>query len=309
MNGVFSLLKNRYYRSAARAEQYIDMFKCPLCGLPLFLVEHRSMVCRQRHTFDFSKQGYIHFLTKPAKVKYDQALFTARREMIAAQGLYAPMTALIRELLVSHLLQPTTGSGSPGSAARLGFSTSPLRILDAGAGEGSHLAQITADLPAQGFGLDIAKAGIAMAAAHYEGPIWMVGDLAQAPFADHSFDAIINLLSPASYGEFARLLRDGGIVIKVVPGDDYLIELRELLLPDRKQAYSPARTTARFREQLRLVEAIPLRYTRTLDSNAVSGLLHMTPLGWHRTPTAYNWEGLPRLAITVELLVLVGKLP
>lgn len=305
MNGVFRLLKNRYYRSAARAEQYIHMFKCPVCGLPLFLVEHRSMVCRQRHTFDFSKQGYIHFLTKPAKVIYDQALFTARREMIAAQGLYAPMTALIRELLVTHLLQPNP----PGSADPLDFSASPLRILDAGAGEGSHLAQITADLPAQGFGLDIAKAGIAMAAAQYEGPIWMVGDLAQAPFADHSFGAIINLLSPASYGEFARLLKDDGIVIKVVPGDDYLIELRELLMPDREQAYSPARTIARFCEQLRLVKAIPLRYTRTLDSNAVSGLLHMTPLAWHRASTAFTWEDLPRMAITVELLVLVGKLP
>ena len=73
-----------------------------------------------------------------------------------------------------------------------------------------------------GIGIDLAKEGIAAASKAYPGIIWSVADLAAMPFADAQIDAILNILSPANYAEFNRLLKPGGIVVKVVPESGYL---------------------------------------------------------------------------------------
>ena len=106
--------------------------------------------------------------------------------------------------------------------------------MDAGCGEGSHLANLVAALRPQapetiGVGLDIAKEGVRIAAREYPGLIWCVGDLTRSPLQSAQFAFILNVLSPANYAEFARLLHDDGILIKVFPAANYLQELRQAL--------------------------------------------------------------------------------
>src|SRR5699024_3874054 len=69
---------------------------------------------------------------------------------------------------------------------------------------------------------DISKEGINLAAATYEEIFFLVADLAHSPFSADSFDTILNILSPSNYQEFKRILKPGGLLIKVVPGADYL---------------------------------------------------------------------------------------
>ncbi len=57
----------------------------------------------------------------------------------------------------------------------------------------------------------------------------MIGDLANLPLLDNSIDILLNLLSPANYQEFARVLKPGGLLIKVIPGSEYLKEVRQAL--------------------------------------------------------------------------------
>src|SRR5699024_11704479 len=82
-------------------------------------------------------------------------------------------------------------------------------IFDAESGEGSHLQKIInecRDRAITGIGLDIAKEGIIMASKNYHNPIWLVGDLANIPLTDQSSHVVLNILSPANYMEFKRVL-------------------------------------------------------------------------------------------------------
>lgn len=65
--------------------------------------------------------------------------------------------------------------------------------------------------------------------------MWFVADLANLPIADQSVAVIMNILSPANYQEFKRVLVDDGLIIKVVPRSDYLAELREAIGKKRRK--------------------------------------------------------------------------
>src|SRR5699024_1896748 len=102
-------------------------------------------------------------------------------------------------------------------------------------GEGSHLSSICdtvsldLEVPVTGVGIDISKEGILAAAKNYSNKVWLVADLAKMPFQEEQFDIILNILSPSNYVEFNRLLKDDGLVIKIVPQTNYLKELREIV--------------------------------------------------------------------------------
>ena len=54
-------------------------------AMPVMAVsQYKSLICGQGHTFDISKQGYVNFLNKSVKTRYDRQLFEARRELLTA---------------------------------------------------------------------------------------------------------------------------------------------------------------------------------------------------------------------------------
>jgi len=53
-----------------------------------------------------------------------------------------------------------------------------------------------------------------------------VGDLRRLPFADGTFSAVLDVMTPANYDEFRRVLSPDGMLVKVYPGQDYLREIR-----------------------------------------------------------------------------------
>jgi 23S rRNA (guanine745-N1)-methyltransferase len=151
------------------------------------------------------------------------------------------------------------------------------------------LANLVKELDAIGFealgvGIDISKEGIQIASRDYLGFIWCVADLAQNPFRDQQFDVILNLFSPANYTGFARMLHDDGVLIKVVPGRDYLRELRELFYEEtERQAYSNERVIKHFSQHFQPVGTRQIRYGKELSAHDLEHLIHMTPLTWGTT--------------------------
>ena len=131
-----------------------------------------------------------------------------------------------------------------------------------------------------GIGIDLAKEGITAASKAYPGIIWSVADLAAMPFADAQIDAIVNILSPANYAEFNRLLKPGGLIVKIVPESGYLKELREVFY-DGDQQKEDADPVARFREQFDAVETERLTYQFELPEALLAPLIRMTPLTWN----------------------------
>ena len=116
-------------------------------------------------------------------------------------------------------------------------------IVDIGCGEGSHLSWLSKRVKAPLCGMDIAKEGIHQASVHFGNQaLFFLGDLANLPFTDESCGTLLNILTPSNYQEFMRVLAPGGTFVKVIPGNDYLTELRQQLYRSNpeKQTYSNA---------------------------------------------------------------------
>lgn len=280
--------------SAERFDQLENLFQCPLCKSSMHVVALKSFVCSNNHTFDIAKQGYVNFTTRPPNSTYKKELFEARRKMIMETLLYNKMHKLIREVIVGHL----------------DIVSSPLVMLDVGCGEGSHLQKIMEVINSTniGIGIDISKEGIVLAARDYHHTLWIVGDLANSPFRDQSFSVILNIFSPSNYKEFNRLLKQDGIVVKVVPSTHYLKEVREAFYNDlEKRHYQNDQTISLFLKHFHLIHRLKVYETRDLGSAALTSLVQMSPLTWHSTKEQiHSFINQTPAQVTVDLDILVG---
>lgn len=281
-------LKKREIK-AAFVKKNQELFQCPICRSSLEVAEFQRFVCSNGHSFDFAKQGYVNLLTKPPKTKYDKTLFQARKIIINDSPLYKDLHQVIAE----KLNQMVHGK---------------FTIADLGCGEGSHLQKIGKrfDENVTAVGLDISKEGILLAAKSYEKPIWLVGDLAQLPFQDRSIHVILNILSPSNYQEFTRVLSADGAILKVVPGGNYLQELRKIFFAEEKKD-STQNTRALFQKHFELIEVINIHRTYSISEEHVESLLQMTPLLWSVDSEQLEKAGKQLKEITVDLDILVGR--
>ncbi|MFP3390099.1 putative RNA methyltransferase [Brevibacillus sp. SIMBA_040] len=289
--------KSKKMTSAGRIERLQEIFICPLCKNQMQMVKLQSLVCSNHHCFDLAKQGYINLLSRASNPKYDKKIFEYRR-VISKSGFFDPLHAAVSKMMMSHLP-----------------SDEPISVLDAGCGEGSHLNHIQAEImrkklnPFLAVGIDISKEGISFAAAEYSNAVWCVADIANCPFADQQFKFILNILSPANYSEFQRLLTDDGLVIKIVPEQDYLKELREVFYEGSdKQIYSNSRTLSHFKEQFELVDVESIQYQVNLSEPLIEPLLGMTPLSWGTSKGRIaKVQQMNLKQVSMDFKILIGK--
>ena len=277
-------------QSAQLMERTAGLFKCPICSTGMEMVEQAKLVCENMHSFDLAKSGYVNLAPQAHATKYDKSLFEARTKVMAS-GFFKPVLDKLSSLVNDHL----------------GESDESV-LLDAGCGEGTHLKAIHSRLSMEtvGIGIDLAKEGIAAASKAYPGFIWSVADLAVMPFQDDAVDVILNVLSPANYAEFNRLLKRGGIVVKVVPESGYLQELREAFY-NGKQQKEETDPVERFSEHFDDVKTERVTYTFTLPDGLLAPLIHMTPLTWGASEERVRevqQEGMKE--ISIDLRVIVG---
>ena len=279
-------------KTAKRVHQYNTAFQCPICQSAMEVIDPKSFVCSKNHTFDFAKQGYINMLTHQVTSPYSKELFEARQRIITNSSLYTMLHDTIAHVINQ---QPRTSAAS-------------LMVADLGCGEGSHLQAIL-DKCMQpkitGVGIDISKEGIIMAAKNHDTPTWLVADLAKSPLADKACSFILNILSPANYREFKRILSPGGLVIKVVPGPNYLRELREML--SQKTKHHNTETVDLFKRHFDLLEVIRVQDTGELHQTALEDLVRMTPLTWTSNQAQIKqFYRQDAAAITIDLEILIG---
>lgn len=282
-------------KNAEMVSQFVEVFRCPLCKGSMKVVDLKSLMCSNNHTFDFAKQGYINMLNHPSSNQYNKNLFAARHQIIMNSNLYSLLHERISKVIIEYVA----------------VSNEPFMILDAGCGEGSHLQRILDECKDEaiiGVGLDISKEGIKMAAREYQKSIWLVGDLANSPLANQSCHAIINILSPANYTDFKRILASDGLIVKVVPRANYLIELRETLFNDTaKMLYKNDQTVSLFKKHFHLVNKFKLSYTKVLNQTELIHLAQMSPLAWNAKKEQFDtFFNQGSSEITVDLDILVG---
>ena len=134
------------------------------------------------------------------------------------------------------------------------------------------------------------------------------------PFDDNSFDLIFHPVSNCYvyavlpiWRECARVLKPGGYLLRVVPMERHLFELKAAVY-DRPYENPPAEPAV---EGFRLLRTQTLRKTITLSSNEdVQALFLMTPY-YYKTGAEDQQKlaAVPSLRVTTEFLIAVCQKP
>ena len=263
-------------------------FVCPICQENLILVE-TSLKCNNRHSFDLAKFGYVNLAPQiKQSANYDKENFQNRQQILEA-GFYQAILEAISDLLAS--------------------SESAKTILDIGCGEGFYSRKLQENHPEKNFyAFDISKDSVQIAAKSEPNWAvnWFVGDLARLPIKDASMDILLDIFSPANYGEFHRVLSEDGILIKVIPTENHLKEVRQKVQDQlTKKEYSNQDIKNHFQEHFTILSSQTASLTKTITAEQLPALLSMTPLLFHVDQSKIDWSQLTE--ITIEAEMLVGK--
>ncbi|MEB4590796.1 methyltransferase domain-containing protein [Candidatus Thiothrix sp. Deng01] len=273
------------------------LWNCPVCEQPLQRVEN-SLVCANQHSFDRAKEGYVNLLLANKKKSADPG---DNREMLESrrcflqQGYYAPLA----EGIANAVTQYYADRIEQGDV---------LTLLDAGCGEGYYLARLIALLPGtvQGYGTDISRTAMRMAARQYSGMQFAVASSFDLPVADAAVDVLLRVFAPAADGEIVRVLRGGGLYLWAYPGPRHLFELRQLVYDDPK-LHSVDESKIPQGQGLTLHDTLNIRYALKLpDQASVAALLAMTPYFWSASADKQaHCQQLQSLDVTVDFQVAV----
>ena len=259
-------------------------FACPICQENLTLVES-SLKCDHRHSFDLAKFGYVNLAPQiKQSANYDKENFQNRQQILEA-GFYQAILEGISDILATK--------------------SSAKTVLDIGCGEGFYSRKLQEAHPDKTFyAFDISKDSVQIAAKSETNWAvnWFVGDLARLPIKDASMDLLLDIFSPANYGEFRRVLSKDGILIKAIPTENHLKEIRQMVQNQlTKKDYSNQDTKEHF--SIQSIQTASL--TKSITAGQRQALLSMTPLLFHVDQSKIDWSQLTE--ITIEAEILVGK--
>lgn len=263
-------------------------FACPVCQENLTLVES-SLKCDHRHSFDLAKFGYVNLAPQiKQSANYDKENFQNRQQILEA-GFYQAILEVVSDLLSN--------------------SKNAKTILDIGCGEGFYSRKLQEAHPDKTFyAFDISKDSVQIAAKSENNWAvnWFVGDLARLPIKDASMDILLDIFSPANYGEFRRVLSKDGILIKVIPTENHLKEIRQKVQDQlTNKDYSNQDIKNHFQEHFTILSSQTASLTKTITADQLQALLSMTPLLFHIDQSKIDWSDLTE--ITIEAEILVGK--
>ena len=256
-----------------------------------------TLRCGAGHSYDIAKEGYVNLLLANQKASLspgDTKAMAASRRAFLDRGYYLPLSDRIVSLVGENVR---------------GNETAGLGILDAGCGEGYYLHRLTAALPSgsDGYGLDISKEAVKLAAARYKRRQFLVASIHQdLPFAASSLDVVLNVFAPRNPAEFARVLRPGGLSLVVVPAGGHLAALHDALGLPRIDGDKERRAVADFEGALARNYSETFRYRRVLPPEDVLHLIQMTPTVWHLPDKAQaEMNDLPSLDIEFAFTIVI----
>lgn len=251
---------------------------CPVCGQTLQRAD-KTLRCAAGHCYDLARQGYVNLLrSKQSKSKRhgdDKRMVHARTAFLNL-GYYD----ILRDAVAEAACRCTRGDAD---------------VLDVGCGEGYYTAAVLQALAQQGgrvsvCGMDISRD--ALMEAHRREPRLQlaVASVNHLPVADASCNLLLNLFAPHDAAEFARVLRPGGALLRAIPLERHLWELKQAVydVPYENKPADPALPG------FTLVQQQTLRTRITLTTpDAVQNLFLMTP--YYYKTSARDQEKLQKL--------------
>ena len=256
-------------------------FICPVCKSEISLFE-RTYKCQNNHCFDLSKDGYVNLLmSQQSSLKRhgdDKLMVKARRDFLE-KGFYNDLRQSLCETLKDALPDDST-------------------IVDVGCGEGYYTSEISKVNNFEIFGIDISKDALKYAAKSVKSSSFAVASAFSLPFAENSADCVLSVFAPSAYEEFYRVLKSDGKLIKAIPLEEHLWELKCALY---KEPYKN-KPEKRNDELFKLVSQKEIKYKINLtEKEDVENLFKMTPY-YYKTgrEDAERLLSLPSLETTVH---------
>jgi len=243
-------------------------FTCPVCGGKL-APDGRSFRCEKGHCYDRAKSGYINLLlagSKNSKSPGDNKLMVNARRLFLEKDHYRPMADRLCAEVVAELQNEKQ----------------PVRVLDAGCGEGYYTGLLyesltNAGIAARLLGLDISKFAAEKAAkrlaAAGEHALISAASIFHMPVETESCDALVTLFAPFCREEFLRVLKKNGLFVMVIPGERHLWQLKEAVYDEpylnEVQDYPI--------EGMTFLRSVPVKGEITLHGSEIMDLFMMTP--------------------------------
>lgn len=277
---TISMKKKEYFYNFVRDCNY---FICPICHEKLTL-SVSSLKCNKGHNFDIASKGTVN-LINTSKYKrseiYNKDLFLNRRAFIL-NDFYSEVYDIISEIIKENKLNKV--------------------VLDAGCGEASHgigtLKRLHENTLFLGF--DYSKDAIDLASDYYDDKrVFFEASVDNISLMTSSVDVIIDFLSPFNMSEFKRVLKPGGVIVKVSPSKEYLKELRKNMKIDN---YSKEDEIFNNINDKFLVEKI-IKYKKKfkIDSKIFDNLMKMTPIKFDK-----KIDKVDDITIDLNIYVLRG---
>ena len=269
-----------------------------------------GLICANKHSYDRARQGYVHLLLanqKHSREPGDNSAMIQARHAFLHQGFYQPMAEFLATLMVDHCdhLEPSDGAAT---------------FLDLGCGEGYYLEQLyrtATERERSGdafYGVDISKPAVKKAAVGFKQLVtslatdsvlrdFAVASTVNLPVADNSVDCCFSVFSPANSHEVQRVLKPGGIWLRVSPGPDHLRQLKSMIYDTVNIHQAPE-----IEAGVELLEEHQVSFEFELTSAAAANdLLAMTPFNWHGNSEAKS-KLSEHLPLTMQADFYIQKL-
>lgn len=236
-----------------------DNLICPRCGCRLSR-NGGSLFCFFKHCYDLASSGYVNLVLSGAKAQDfsgdNKEMMQARRRIMDI-GYYELLADRIVEIIEKYPHED---------------------ILDIGCGEGYITGRIAnAFVESKVRGSDLSKNAILLADKRYKNASFIVGNSASLPILEGSVDVGVAVFTPTYFGELERVIKKGGILIKVNPSAEHLLDLKELLYENTYLNEEEQVVASGFK----LVESITVTDEFTAIGSQIQDLLQMTPYYYH----------------------------
>ena len=200
----------------------MSIYKCPKCNQPLTRVD-KSYKCFSNHSYDISKKGYVNLMLANQGHSLNEG---DSKEMIDARKrfLECEFYICLRNTLYDAIFHS--------------LHTSNNIFLDVACGDGYYTnylhQELSKKIKIKTYGVDISKAAINSASSSknikkLENISYCVGNMDYLPFLDSSIDIVLNCFAPINEKEFYRVMKTNGYYIRVLPGKNHLLQLKEFL--------------------------------------------------------------------------------
>lgn len=251
-----------------------------------------SLVClgARKHCYDFSASGYVNMCPPSQSGGGDSKAAVRARSAFLDTGAYAPVARGICDALAQNCKK----SGL---------------VVDAGCGEGYYGALVAES----GFcvlGADLSKLAVDAASKRVarrgiDNAFFVSASVFSLPLADSSADAVINIFAPCAEKEYARVLREDGVLVVAWAGEKHLLGLKRAIYDN---AYDNV-GRADLPTELEMISETHVEYGIELETNEqIMDLFSMTPYYWRTSPSdAHKLSEIQRLTTEIDVVISVYK--